>query len=235
MFHLSSAVLKRGSMPKISVLSPTIRQLKALRPIEQSLMDQSFTDFEWLIEYSDGKVHELNAAFNRMLRRARGELVVIAEDYLWFPPDGLELFWNAYKSMPGYFFTAPVPKAQSYAEIKGVMMWRPPVVHEWRSQVGGEIDWRHWEIDFGAAPLQALKDLGGFDEWMDQKWGNDQTSVSYRAMKEGWKFWNLKDNYAMGLNHDLFVSHPFRHKHNPERAEKRYLEYDAGLKLEPLL
>jgi hypothetical protein len=93
------------------------------------------------------------------------------------------------------------------------------------------IDWRHWECDWAAAPLQALKDLGGFDEYQDQKWGNDNSNLGYRAMKAGWLFWNLRNNPAMGLNHDLFVSHPFRHQHDPQWSEDRLRAFDAGLKL----
>ena len=216
---------------KISVLSPTIRGLQALRPIEQSLRDQSFTDFEWLVEFGDGRTHSLNRDFNAMLRRARGELVVFCEDWNWFPPDGLQKCWSAYKTSPGYFFTAPVPKAQSYNDLGKQMRWCGQVVEEWRSARRGLIDWRHVELDWAAAPLEGLKAIGGFDEYMDEAWGDDNNNLCFRAHLAGWLFWNLKDNPAMGLNHDLFVSHPFRHKHNPERAEKRYEEFRQGLRL----
>ena len=216
---------------RISILSPTIRGLQALRPIEQSLRDQTVQDFEWLVEFGDGRTHTLNRDFNTMLRRARGELVVFAEDYLWFPPDGLQKFWDAYQAYPKTFFTAPVPKAQSYCEIKSVLMWRPPVVEEWRSEAGGMIGSRNWECDWAAAPLQALKDLGGFDEWMDAAWSNDSSNLAFRAHLAGWLFWNLKDNPAMGLNHDAIWAHPFRHKHDPERANRRNIEFEQGLKL----
>ena len=221
-------------MPKITVMTPTIRGLQALRPIEQSLRDQSFTDFEWAVEIGCGRTHSLNRDFNSMLRRARGELVVIVEDWCWFPPDGLQKFYDASKTSPGYFFTAPVPKAQSYNDLGKQVRWCGQVVEEWRSARGGMIDWRHWECDWAAAPLQALKDLGGFDEYQDQKWANDNSNLAYRAMKAGWLFWNLKDNPAMGLNHDAIWSHPFRDRHDPEWSEARLREFDAGLKLEPV-
>ena len=218
-------------MPQISILSPTIRGLQALRPIEQSLRDQTLQSFEWLIEIGDGRTHSLNRDFNAMLRRARGELVVFVEDFLWFPQDGLQKFYDAYKASPRYFFTAPVPKAQSYNDLGKQMRWCGQVVEEWRSARGGMIDWRHFEIDWGAAPLQALKDLGGFDEYMDEAWSNDSSNLAFRAHLAGWLFWNLKDNPAMGLNHDAIWAHPFRHKHDPERADRRNTEFEKGLKL----
>ena len=221
-------------MIQVSVLSPTIRGLQALRPIEQSLRDQSLQSFEWLLEIGDGRTHTLNRDFNAMLRRARGELVVIVEDWCWFPPDGLQKFYGAYKSSSGYFFTAPVPKAQSYNDLGKRIRYSGSVVEEWRSARGGMIDWRHFEIDWAAAPLQALKELGGFDTYQDQKWANDNSNLAYRAMKAGWLFWNLKDNPAMGLNHNAIWAHPFRDRHDPEWSEARLREFDAGLKLEPI-
>jgi hypothetical protein len=216
---------------KVSVLTPTIRGLQALRPVEQSLKAQAFGSFEWLIEYGDGKTHDLSAAYNNMLRRARGELVVSAQDWLWFGPDGLQKFWDAYQSKPGYFFTAPVPKAPSLAVVGEQFLYRGDLEHEWRSKEPGECLWPNWEIDWAAAPLQAFKDIGGFDEYFDGAFGNDNTSVSYRAMLAGWKFWAIADNPAVALKHDGLFAHPFRHLHNPARNAARYAEYDRGLKL----
>ena len=192
---------------------------------------QTFDDYEWLIEYSTGKEHTLNRDFNSMLRRARGELVVFAEDWEAFKPDGLSKFWQAYLDHPKCFFTAPVPKSPGYFELQGELYFDANLEPEWRSNCPGFCHWRNWEIDWGAAPLQALKDLGGFDEYMDQKFGNDNTSVSYRAMREGWSFWNVIDNPAVALMHDRLWKHPFRDRYDAEWSENRLRDFDRGLKL----
>jgi len=212
--------------PLVSVLSPTIRGLQALRPIEQSLKDQTCQDFEWLVEIDSGKEHRLNAAFNSMLRRARGKLVVVAEDWLWFERDGLQKFVEAFRSMSGYFFTAPVPKAPGYWEMNGKMFYKTPLVKEWRSENRGEPHWMNWEADWAAAPLKALKDIGWVDERMDQKWACDNQSVAFRASKRGWKFWNLIDNPAVALNHDAFWEHPFRHLYDPEWSKQQIERFE---------
>lgn len=216
----------------ISVLTPTIRGLKALKPIEQSLAYQTFDSWEWLVEIGDGRTCDLNAAFNRMLRRARGELVVFIEDWVWFVPDALQRFWDAYQSMPKTFFTAPVPKAAQYwTDARGVVYFTEPLEPEWRSSTPGGIDWAHWEIDFGAAPLAALKEIGGFDEALDKYWGCDNWNASYRAHLAGYKFFNVIDNPAVALKHDALFAHPFRDKYNPEFAKERLKDFDTGLKL----
>jgi glycosyltransferase involved in cell wall biosynthesis len=219
-------------MPLLSVLTPTIRGLNALRSVEQSLKKQSFDSWEWLIEYGDGKTSDLNAAYNRMLRRARGELVVFIDDWIWLDVDGLMRFWCAYLEYPKTFFTAPVPKAPSYYEAHGKIYWQGPVEQEWRSIKEGEIDEKHWEIDYGAAPLAALKEIGGFDEFMDQTWGNGNNNVALRARLAGYRFRNLPENSAVALKHDDYQVHPFRHKFDIPFWDKRAAEIEAGLKIE---
>jgi hypothetical protein len=210
----------------ISVLSPTIRGLQALRPIEQSLNAQSFTDWEWLVEFGNGREHSLNRDFNSMLRRARGELVVFAEDWVWFPLDGLERFWDAYRAMPQCFFTAPVPKSPAFWEMDGNLFYKHPLELEWRSENPGWVHWMNWEADWAAAPLGVLKSIGGFDERMDQKWSNDNQNVSFRAFRAGCKFWNVIDNPAVALSHDKYWKHPFRHLHDAEWSERQIKRFE---------
>lgn len=157
-------------MYKISVVSPTIRP-RGLEPIRESLLNQTFTEFEWLTEVGLDK-HDLNAAFNRMIKRASGELIVFAEDFMKFPPDYLQKFWDAYQLDPNVFWTAPVGKTLDWKEIK----W------DWRGYSDAvDTTYNCWEIDSGAAPKKALYDIGGFDEELDQFWSCDNVSVGWRA------------------------------------------------------
>ncbi len=221
---------------KVSVVTPTIRGTQALRPVEQSLDAQGFRDFEWLVEIGDGKVHDLNAAFNRMLRRARGELVVFWEDYQWVYPNGLLNFWQAHEVKPVDFFTAPVTKCTGFIDHGyGRLSPAGPYEKEWRSndpQRPQEVDHFHWECDWAAAPLSALKEVGGFDESLDAYWGNDNGNVAFRAIKAGHRCWNLGHNPAVALKHDELWPHPFRDNYNPEFNFDRLKQFEAGLKLE---
>jgi hypothetical protein len=78
-----------------------------------------------------------------------------------------------------------------------------------------------WEIDWGAAPLDALKKIGGFDEALDQYWSSDNVSVGHRANLAGYKFKCLTDNRAIALDHDAFMEHPFRKNYNPSFTNER--------------
>jgi len=223
-------------LPLISVVTPTIRGLRALRPVEQSLKSQTFDSFEWLVEFGDGKAHSLNRDFNTMLRRARGELVVFAEDWMWFGPTGLELFWKRHQEKPDGFFTSPVSKTVTFTDNGVTMVHGNKLQPEWRSEAPGvvRIDFVHWECDWAAAPLDILKAIGGVGEHMDSAWGNDNGNLAYRAEKAGYVLWCDPGNPAVGLKHDEIWEHPFRKNFNVEHFRQRLMQFENGLKLERL-
>jgi len=195
---------------KISVVTPTIRP-EGLVPVRDSLLKQTFTDFEWLVEVGLYQ-HDLNAAFNRMLRRAKGELIVFAEDWMKFSEAGLQKFWDAYQEDPYTFFTAPVEKTLDWQTSEG----------DWRSHPAAQMTWQSWEIDWGAAPLECLRKIGGFDEQMDGHWAGDNVNVALRAQMNNYKFANLRDNKAIALDHNKTIPHPFNKTFDPAFMNERY-------------
>lgn len=209
---------------KISVLTPSIRPA-GLEITRKCLMEQSEQDFEWLVELGLGR-HDLNAAYNRMLRRAQGELVVSVQDYIQFPATYLEQFWEAYQAHPTTFFTAPVGKS-SQEDYGGDIRW------DWRA-MGGAVRWDSWEIDSGAAPLAALKQIGGFDEALDGHWSCDNVNVGCRAELAGFSFKNLPNNCAIAYDHDAHMPHPYRSKYDPRENTKRMAMFRGGFTLPPL-
>jgi GT2 family glycosyltransferase len=210
---------------KISVVSPTIRP-EGLRSNQESLKKQTFKDFEWLVEVGIGH-HDLNASYNRMLRRARGELIVSMQDWIKAPPDYLQKFWDAYENNPDTFFTAPVGKVDDLDKPEDIR-W------DWRAYEDAKPDWRMWEIDSGAAPLKALKEIGGFDEELDLFWSSDNVNVGCRAELAGYKIANLFSNPVIVYDHDKFTHHPFRENFNPDFNNKRMDEFRQGLKIDYL-
>lgn len=207
--------------PRITVITPTIRP-EGLKPNQESLERQTFKDFEWLVEVGiPGGGHDLNRAFNRMLKRAKGELIVIMEDWTKCLPTGLENFWNAYQEDNKTFFTAPLGKTLDWKEIK----W------DWRAYKDAKMHWNTWEIDWGAAPQDALFEIGGFDEELDMYWSSDNVNVGCRADLAGYKFKNLIDNPAMAYDHDAVTEHPFRKDFNPDFNNQRMTAFRDGLKI----
>lgn len=213
-------------VPKISVITPSIRP-KGLAVVQAALAEQTFQDFEWLQEISIPKQgYDLNHAYNRMLRRARGELVVFYQDYIRIPKDGLEKFWQRYSQNSRTFITAPVGKTLDWKSVR----W------DWRSHEAAQIDWMRWEIDWAASPLAALREIGGFDEWLDEHtWTFDNVNVGLRALLAGYNFAILRDNPAVAYDHDQVMVHPWREKnYHPEFHNQRLEEFRQGLKLKYL-
>jgi hypothetical protein len=215
---------------KISVLTPSIRPL-GLEIVRTSLLKQNFSDFEWLTEIGLGK-HDLNSAYNRMLRRARGELVISLQDYILVRPNFLTKWWDAYKKHPKAFITAPVGKVDNL-NYSGEIKW------DWRAYRNDEnanirpCEWNTWEIDNGAAPLAALKEIGGFDEALDGHWSADNVNVGKRAQLAGYEFLCLFNNPALAYNHDKFIEHPFRTDIDSTNT-KRMAMFEGGMRLPPL-
>lgn len=204
-------------MVKISVVTPTIRPL-GLQTVQSSLERQTFQDFEWLVEVSlPSKGHDLNAAYNRLLRRCKGELVVSWQDYIKAPQDALLKFWQAYEAAKDTFFTAPVGKTLDWEQVE----W------DWRKYPEAIMRWQGWEIDFGSAPLKALQEIGGFDEELDKFWSCDNVNVAYRAFLKGYKFKHLPELSALAYDHNKIEKHPFLQKYNPDFNNERMALFTA--------
>lgn len=209
-------------MPKITVITTSIRP-HGLAITQECLKRQTFQDFEWLVELGTGLQHDLNASYNRALRRAKGELVISLQDYIKIPDDGLEKFWNAYQENKNMFFTAPVGKCatEEYENPK----------YDWRNfRLNEEINYSECEMDWGAFPLSIAKEIGGFDEALDAYWSSDNVNFCYRAKLHGVLFKNIENN-AQAYDHDANIKHPFREKFNPNFNNERMKEFDRGLKL----
>lgn len=206
---------------RISILTPTIRGQEALEPNRQSILSQTFDpdEVEWLVDEGDGKIHDLNASFNRMLRKAKGELIVFMEDYTRATTNGLIKFWEAYKREPETFWTAPLGKTLDWVKID----W------DWRAHNDiTEIKSCDWEIDWACAPKKALFEVGGFDEELDRYWSGDNVNVAFRAQLKGYKFKLLFDNPAVAFDHDKTIDHPFRKNFNPKFNFDRLRKVEMG-------
>lgn len=214
---------RMNSMPvKISVLTPTIRGEEALVRVKQGLEFQTMTDFEWIVDDHDPRDgSNLNNSLNEMIKQSKGELIVFLQDYIKIPSEGLWKFWKAYKTIDDTFFTAPVGKITKEGQ-RPKWDWR---VHR------SECNWREWEIDWGAAPKEALIKIGGFDEALDKYWGFDNVNAGLRADMADYKFRCIDHNKAIAMDHDDMMEHPFRRKRNPDFHNERLDAIRQGLKI----
>lgn len=209
-------------MPKISVITPSIRP-KWLEMTRKSLLEQTFKDFEWIVDINWTGKSDLNQSLNRCVKRSSGELMVFLQDCIKIKPDGLQKMWDAYQKDHNKLYTAPVGKLR-----QGKIEW------DWRKHRTGECNWMEWEIDWGACAKDILYKVGGFDEVLDDAWGFDNVSVAFRADMEGYQVANLPNITAVAIDHDEMMGHPFRHKRDPVLHNNRLQEFKMGLKIQYL-
>ncbi len=186
-------------------------------------MNQTFKDFEWLVDINVTGKHDLNASFNKMIKRARGELIVFLEDYTKITPDGLAKFWKAYEEHPNTLFTAPLGKVNEWGD-KAKWDWRSYKQDESQTDYTN-CNWNTCELDWGAIPKKILEDIGGFDERLDEWWSCDNVSVGKRADQLGYKFKCVFCNPAIAYDHDAHIEHPFRKNFKPVMSNMIMDEY----------
>lgn len=211
-------------MPKISVITPTIRGEEGLYLPRESLSKQTFRDFEWLFEtHNPEEPPDFNQSMNRMIKKSQGELLVFLQDFITINKHGLEYFWQAYQKHPEAFFTAPVGKTLDGDHVE----W------EWRAYRSNDedLEFVEWEIDWGSAPKKLLKEIGGFDEELDKYWGFDNVNVGERINMAGFKIKNLLHNKAIALDHNKFIQHPYQKLRNPDFHNSRLQDIRMGLKI----
>lgn len=167
---------------KVSVLIPTNR-LGGLELAARSLVHQTFTDFEvlvgspfdpgpgpwrWIKDDFQGGFWTLCRIYNRLIDRARGELLVSLQDYIWVPPTGIERFVLACdKTHGGVTGVSDQFTAIGLDGKPGPMHWRdvrrdyyPGTELQAMPSAGHEWNW-------SCTPKTTVLDVGGFDEEMD--------------------------------------------------------------------
>lgn len=208
-------------MPKISVITPTIRP-EGLSVVRNSLINQTLKDFEWLVDINCTGKHDLNASYNRLIKRAKGDIIVSLQDYIKIQPDALENILDLHKNNLNTFITYPVGKVKD---------WESEPKWDWRIHKQAQMDWRMWEIDFGSCQKDNLYTIGGFDEELDGHWSMDNVNVGLRAELAGFKFLHEPNIRGIAYDHDAFIEHPFRKDYEPIYCNERMDDFRMGLKI----
>lgn len=229
-------------MHKISVLTPTNRNIKGLEVIEKSLRRQSFGDFQWIIgsptkpdissdfvwvqdpPKQEGDYWVLNKLYNAMLKEAKGELIVSIQDYTAFDPGALSKFWFHYENDSKAIVSGIGDKYKDDNFI--AKTWSDP---RRREDFGSFYECYPQDIEwnFCSCPRKALEEVGGFDEYLDKYAGMDAYSVMDRIdMFGGYKFYLDQTNESYSLEHGRYDSWEERNAiHGPyQERRKFYLE-----------
>lgn len=203
----------------ISILTPSVRK-EGLEIVRQSLLKQSFKDWEWLIGSSfdpgilearwvkddfTGGYWSLNRVYNKLFKESRGELCVSWQDWISVDPDALQKFWTNYEATDKKALIGT-----SGDQYESLDKWGKPQIKIWkdprrRFDQGSfyEIFPSDLEWNFCAVPRKAIFDVGGFCEKLDEKgFGMDGYQVNERLDLLGYKFFIDHDNESFTIRHD---------------------------------
>ena len=160
---------------------------------------------------------------NRMLKRAKGDIIVILQDWTEIPSTAIETIIGLHSMNDKVMFTYPLVKVDDLKDETA------QVRTDWRWGCDQFVPFYQWESDFASAPLQAFKDIGGYDEEFDKGWSWDNVNVAHRAKMAGYAFRCYPEIWGKAWDHDKFTVHPFRGKNeNGELSKNKDIDIELG-------
>lgn len=177
---------------------------------------------EWFTAPIKQRRSNLNASLNRGLRRVKTPYVIFYQDFIDLPKDCFEKLIRAAKETGGFVTTATInPDGNHDMRYLGL-----DILHECKPE--------EWEANVAIAPMQAILELGGFDESYDDGWSWDNVNLAERAAMLGYKFYIDESIKPQLLFHpkepDLDPSIPLNGGYHERRmAEIRSGEYPLQL------
>lgn len=239
-------------MRSISVITATAREdsLKLAKESldRQTLLTKGEDEFEWIIispiadkfhlqqasypvkilkdpPKKKGNYWSLNAAYNKAIREAQGELIVFLQDFIMISPTGLEQFWEDYEKTNGCI-TGVGDQYESVDEMgkPTVKVWSDP---RKRLDQGSfyECNFVDFELNWGCSPKKVLVDIGGFDEDLDKFAGMDNISVAERLNDIGVRFYIDQSCESFTVRHERLPDWDRNHAmHGAYEKRKRELK-----------
>jgi len=185
-------------MLKISVISASNRE-DGLDIVAKSLAKQTFRDFEWIVcapvnkkylgithgyipEPKKGKedFYNLNKAWNALINKSQGELIVSIVDYTEFLPNILEILWTHYITNPTTCISGV-----GYQFDGDKLVWQDLRIQHKTLYPIAPVD---MELRLASIPKRAIQAVGGFDEEYDKVVANSEKEIAFRIFSLGYLF-----------------------------------------------
>lgn len=247
--------------PKVSVLYCTARP-GGLDILRESMAVQTFQDFEvvivdelrrWKLQqmFSDkrfsfvepppkkeGMFWNLSASLNKGVAACRGEIIVLLQDYIFIPEDGIKKLVEVYeKDKPclvcGVGNQYLAPPATDPAGLWSV--W-----DSWPGRPSGQVTFVdprmkgsglyvctpvEWEANYACFGKEIWKKIGGFDEDFDAGWGYDNVNFAERAQLAGFNTFLDMDNPCLCYSHIKLLNEEKHRNDSPNNQPLWYKKY----------
>ena len=252
---------------KVSVIYPTARH-GGLDILEKCMKEQTHEDFEVLIldelrrnfmpnrstkfifveppNKKAGMFWNLSASLNAGVRAAKGELIVLLQDYIWVPKEGLARYVEKAIQEPkglisgvGHQYEFP---AYNDDPTGAYSIWK-----DWPGEPSGEKTFTdprmerpgfylcnpvEWEANWSCFRKEVWETIGGFDEEFDAGWGYDNVNFSERAQLAGYHLFLDTHNEVKCYSHiNIFKEQKVRDAapNNQKMWYKKYMDLDRGM------
>jgi len=227
--------------PLVSIVTPTIRS-GWWNLMAHNIKEQTYKNIEWIIvddhkddrsklalEYAEkfkiniryvrGKKRAVKRSYglcnanNTGLQEAKGELMVILQDFIVMPKRGIEMYVDVYRRNPNaliagtdYMFKSkmePNIKSEDWfngeTDVRGDFIWKN--VRNLGVGMRPSDNPYEFEQNYCAIPTHIAKALNGWWTFYDYGLGFDNTSFANRALKSGYKLLVDDTNAAYGIDH----------------------------------
>ncbi len=184
-----------AQIPKISVIFITKRN-GWFDILKDDMERQTFKDFEVIVandsddwrdmpgwdvfkprQKKEGDRLNVCKAYNDCLDKAKGELLVFLQDFIWIPSNGLQRFWDSYQLFPNAMITGVGHKAKNGLEGISETDFRVFGDEEY-----AKVNYSYWESNWASCPRNFMP---RYNEDMDKFYGGDNQYVSYKAEQNG--------------------------------------------------
>ncbi len=231
-------------MPKVSVVFCTARKDPAIDILKYSMDTQEFRDFEVLVldelhrtstfidvtppPKKDWAFWNLSASLNEGCRRAKGDIIVLLQDFIYVPPQGLLKYVKRHEEEGDCLITGVGHQYQEPSEPWGIYPPPLPSGDKWFVDPRMEKPGFNltqpviWEANWSSFTKKIWEEIGGFDEEFDKGWGYDNVNFAERAQLAGYNVFIDTYNEVMCYSHiKIFGEKKFRDE-SPNNQELWY-------------
>ncbi len=170
--------------------------------------------------------YRLNNAFNTGVIFARGELTVWWQDFIRIREDGLQKFWDLHIKEPCFITCGDerwnITPPENPDNMIDLWNKEPELLEKekgcWRC-LGKDLrvydkpeNHGEFELNWAATSTSIIRELGGFDERLDEGFNWDNNWLAWRALYLGYKVYFDETNLATMYNHwQLFTDKKYSH------------------------
>lgn len=226
---------------KVSIVTPSVRQ-GWWNSMAHNIASQNYKNVEWVIvdDYKDnrqavadkyakeynldikyvrGKERDVKRTYglvnanNTGYKVATGEIIIILQDFMYMPDNGIEQIVDLYRKNPDALI-APTdhlyepkikPNINSEDWFDGSLDFKGELIWKNNRNIGmgiRESDSPYeFEQNYCAIPKSIIEALNGWYEFIDEGLGFDNTEFAYRALKSGYRLLVDDTNVGYGINH----------------------------------